>query len=112
MTPEDFAALFDLWRAGDEHAAAAYFTPDGVFWEAAREPLAGRERIAAHWGRFFHGGPEWRMIVHRLFGDGERFAVDYVWEIKGGDGAWSGRPGCALVTTRDGRIAEWREYKA
>ncbi len=111
MTPADFSTLFDLWRAGDETAAAAYFTPDGVFHEAAREPIAGRDAIAAHWAPFFHGGPEWRMTVHDLFGAGDRYVVDYTWEVKTREGAWAGNPGCAIVHVRDGKIALWREYK-
>ena len=111
MTAADFEALFELWRAGDETASAAYFTADGVFHEAKKTPIAGRDNIARHWAPFFHDGPEWRMIVHDLFGDGEKFAVSYTWQIKADDGTWSGSPGCALVHTRDGKIAEWREYK-
>ncbi len=111
MTVADLEALFDLWRAGDEHGAAAYFTPDGVFHEAKREPIAGRDAIAAHWAPFFHGGPAWRMTVHDCFGNGDRFAVDYTWEIRLADGSWAGNPGCAIVHVRDGKIALWREYK-
>jgi limonene-1,2-epoxide hydrolase len=111
VTVADFHALFDLWRAGDEQAAVAYFTPDGVFHEAQKPPIAGRDAIAAHWAPFFHGGPVWRMTVHDLFGSGERFAVDYTWEIRLGDGSWTGSPGCAIVHVRDGKIAVWREYK-
>ena len=111
MTVSDFEAMFDLWRAGDETGSSAYFTYDGVFHEAGKEPIVGRERIANHWAPFFHGGPEWRMTVHDLFGDGEKFAVSYMWEIKLGDGTWTGKPGCALVATQDGKIKEWREYK-
>ncbi len=111
MTPADFHALFDLWRAGDERASADYFTADGVFHEAKRAPVVGREAIVAHWAPFFHGGPAWRMTVHDLFGGGDRFAVSYTWEIAGADGSWSGSPGCAIVHVRDGKIALWREYK-
>ena len=112
MTLADFDAMFALWRAGDEDAAVEYFTPDGVFWEAKREPLVGRATIAASWKPFFHGGPEWRMDVSEIFEDAGRFAISYLWEVKTSDGTWVGSPGCAIVHTRDGKIAEWREYKA
>ena len=112
MTPADFERMFDLWRAGDEHGSAAYFTADGIFHEAKKEPVRGRDAIAAHWAPFFHGGPEWRMTVHDLFGENERYAVVYTWEIKLKDGTWTGSPGVAIVQTRAGKIAEWREYKA
>jgi limonene-1,2-epoxide hydrolase len=111
MTVADFENLFALWRAGDEDASAAYFTTDGIFHEAKKEPIVGRDAIAANWKPFFHGGPEWRMTVHDVFGDGTRFAVAYTWEMKLKDG-WITSPGCAIVHTRDGKIAEWREYKA
>jgi len=107
----DFEAMFDLWRAGDETGSAAYFTHDGVFHETGKEPIAGRENIANHWAPFFHGGPEWRMTVHDIFGDGQQFAVSYTWEIKLKDGTWTGSLGCALVKTQDGKIKEWREFK-
>ena len=114
MTLADFETMFDLWRAGDETGSAAYFTDDGIFHEAKKEPIVGRATIAAHWAPFFHGGPAWRMIVHDLYGDtaGEKFTVSYTWEIQLKDGSWTGSPGCALVQTRNGKIAEWREYKA
>jgi limonene-1,2-epoxide hydrolase len=107
----DFEALFNRWRAGDAEGAAAYFTADGVFHEAQREPVAGRAALVAHWAPYFSAGPEWRMTVHELFGEGERFAVAYTWETKGPEGRWTGRPGCAIVHTRDGKVARWREYK-
>ena len=112
MTVADFEQMFALWRAGDEAGSAAYFTSDGIFHEAKKDPVAGRAAIEAHWKPFFHGGPEWRMTVHDFFGDGQRFAVAYTWEIKLKDGNWVSNPGCAIVHTRDGKIAEWREYKA
>ena len=110
MTVADFHVLFDLWRAGDEVASAAYFATDGVFHEAKKDPVTGRDAIAAHWAPFFHGGPEWRMTVHDLFGAGERFAVTYTWEINTRAG-WTGSPGCAIVHVRGEKIALWREYK-
>jgi limonene-1,2-epoxide hydrolase len=111
VTPADFEALFARWRAGDAEGSADYFTVDGIFHEAQREPVTGRAAIVAQWAPFFRDGPEWRMTVHELFGAGERFALTYTWETKGSDGRWSGRPGCAIVHARDGKIAEWREYK-
>jgi uncharacterized protein (TIGR02246 family) len=108
----DFEALFALWRAGDETGSAACFTADGIFHEAHKAPIAGREHIAAHWAPFFHAGPEWRMTVHDLFGDGRRFAVAYTWEVRTPSGTWSASAGCAIVHTRDGKIASWREYKS
>jgi limonene-1,2-epoxide hydrolase len=112
MTVADLETMIDLWRAGDEDGSAAYFATDGIFHEAKKEPIVGRDAIAANWKPFFHGGPEWRMNVHELFGEGNRFAVAYTWEIKLKDGTWAGSPGCAIVRVSNGKIAEWREYKA
>jgi hypothetical protein len=36
--------------------------------------------------------------------------VRYTFTMRGGDGNWRERPGCALVRVNAGEIAEWREY--
>jgi ketosteroid isomerase-like protein len=108
----DFDALFERWRAGDAEGAAAYFASDAVYREARHAPVSGRAAIAAHWAPFFRSGPAWRFTVHERFGDGERFAVAYTWEVRDADGHWQARPGCAIVRVRDGAIAEWSEYTA
>jgi limonene-1,2-epoxide hydrolase len=107
----DFERLFERWRAGDAAGAAAFFTPDGVFHEAKREPVVGRDAIVAHWAPFFGGTTAWRMDVHEIIGTGDRFAVRYTWAIDGGANGWLASPGCAIVHVRDGLIALWREYK-
>jgi uncharacterized protein (TIGR02246 family) len=110
VSAADFEELFNRWRAGDAAGAAAFFAPDGVYQETRRAPVAGRAAIAAHWSAFFRGAPPWRFTVDGIFGDGERFAVTYTWEIGGDGDAWTSRPGCAIVRVRDGAIAAWREY--
>jgi hypothetical protein len=110
MRVADFAAMFNLWRAGDEVASSEYSNADGVYQEAGKEPVVGRDRIAERWGKFFHGGHEWRFNVRDIFGGGENFAVTYIWEFKSKYGSWDHKPGCALVKARDGNISEWRQY--
>lgn len=103
--------LFAAWRSGDAHLAAAHFRADGVYREAGREPIAGREAIAERWTRFFRDGPGWRFDVDALIGEGALIAVVYRFSVKGPADAWSERAGCAVVRFEDGAIAEWREYE-
>ena len=112
MKGADLDALFERWRAGDAAGAAAYFAPDAVYREARHAPVTGRAAIAAHWESFFHSGPAWRFTERERFGDGERVAVTYTWEIRDADGRWQAQPGCAIVRVRDGAIVEWSEYTA
>ncbi len=103
MSGADFAVLFECWRAGDAAAAGAYLHPDGVYQDARGAPIVGRDAIVAEWERYFRLAPAGHFTVHEIIGSGDRFAVTYTWE---------GRPGCAIVHVRDGRIALWREYRA
>jgi limonene-1,2-epoxide hydrolase len=92
--------------------AVALFAADGVYREARREPIVGRDAIAAHWERYFVQGPRWRIDVGEIIADarGERFAIPYVFAVQGPGESWQDRPGCALVRVRNNRITEWREY--
>ena len=112
MNPQRLEDLFASWRGGDADGAVALFTEDGIFKEAGKPPLEGRATLLEHWKPFFSSGREFRFDVDELFGDaaGERFAVAYRWSMRGSDGTWKERPGCALVRARGDAIAEWREY--
>lgn len=114
MSAADFERLVGFWRARDVKGALSLFAPDGVFWEAGKEPLRGREAIAGFWEPFFASGIEWKMDIDEVVADagGERFAIGYTWSMKGSSGEWKSSPGCALVHTANGTIAQWREYKA
>jgi uncharacterized protein (TIGR02246 family) len=105
-------ALIDAWRTGDAHRACAFFAPDGVYHEAGREPIVGREAIYAHFARFFRDGPLWRFEVDDVVVQGERAAVGYRFAVKGTADAWRERAGCAIVHRLDGSIGFWREYQA
>jgi uncharacterized protein (TIGR02246 family) len=102
--------VFAAWRDGDALRSAAYFAGDGVYREANREPIVGRDAIVAHFTRFFRDGPPFRFHVDETIVEGDRAAVRYRFEIATSGGAWVEKPGCALVAFSNGTIVEWREY--
>ncbi len=102
--------LVAAWQNYDAHRASAFFAPDGVYHEAGREPIVGREAIFEHFKRFFRDGPVWRLEVDDTIIDGDRAAVAYRFEIKDAHGEWRPRTGCAIVRQHDGLIARWREF--
>jgi len=108
---EALESLFAAWRGGDALRAAAHFAGEGSYREAKREPIRGRDAIVAHFTRFFRDGPVWQMHVDHVVVEGDRAAVRYRFALKGIDGEWREKAGCAFVTFADGTIAEWREYE-
>ena len=109
---ETLAQLFASWRQGDALRAAAHFAPDGIYAEAGRAPLMGRDEIVAHFTRFFRDGPRWRFEVDELLVEGGQAAVFYRFLIAREGGEWTQRRGCAFVSFESGAVAEWREYEA
>ena len=109
---ETLAQLFASWRQGDALRAAAHFAPDGIYAEAGRAPLMGRDEIVAHFTRFFRDGPRWRFEVDELLVEGSQAAVFYRFLIAREGGEWTQRRGCAFVRFESGAVAEWREYEA
>jgi ketosteroid isomerase-like protein len=85
---EALDGLFDAWKKGDALRSAAHFAIEGVYREAGREPIVGRETIV----------------------EGDRAAVRYRFRIEGPASRWRETDGCAFVIFADGTIAEWREY--
>lgn len=102
--------LVDAWRANDAYRAAAFFAPDGRYRESGREPVAGRERIAEQFTRFFRDGPLWRLKVDDVLVEGDRAVVAFHFAVKGDGQPWRERAGCAWVRLAGGLIEEWREY--
>jgi predicted ester cyclase len=102
--------LVGAWQSGDAHRATAFFAPDGVYHEAGRAPIAGREAIFAHFARFFRDGPAWRFDIDEIIVEGERAAVRYRFEVNA-DGTWRSRDGCAIVHRAGGLVTLWREYQ-
>ncbi len=108
---ESLDGVFAAWRSGDALRSGAHFSPAGVYHEAGRVPLAGRDAIVAHFTAFFRDGPRWLIAVDETLVEGDRAAVRYRFAVERGDGWWQERPGCAFVTFADGTIVEWREYE-
>jgi uncharacterized protein (TIGR02246 family) len=116
ISPRDGAellhSLIAAWLAGDALRAAAHFAMDGQYREAGREPLRGRDAIAAHFTRFFRDGPAWRFEVDTLFANASHACVVYRFAVKGPGAEWRERAGCAVVGfDPSGSIADWREYE-
>jgi ketosteroid isomerase-like protein len=106
-------AFLDAIGRGALDEAAACFSADGAYREAHKVPIHGRTAIAEHFARFASLGTAWRFVVDDVLRDGERACVEYRFAVRGGTGEpWRERAGCATVRfTRDGEIAEWREYE-
>jgi predicted SnoaL-like aldol condensation-catalyzing enzyme len=112
MTPRGLVEeLIDAWAASDSLRAAAFFTSDGRYLEAGREPIAGRTAIGEHFAKFFRDGPQWRFELDEIVVEGQRVALAYRFFTKGSDGSWRERAGCAMVRLREGLVEEWREYQ-
>lgn len=101
--------LIAAWQSGDAVRASAFFAPEGEYVESGASIL-GREAILAHFRRFFRDGPSWHFEADEIVTEGDRAALAFRFSIKGAEGAWSERAGCALVHRRDGLIVQWREY--
>ena len=108
---EALEGLLNAWRSGDALRATAHFAEDGVYREARREPIRGREAIVAHFTRCFRDGPVWELNVDDIVVEGNLAAVSYRFQTKGKDGEWRENAGCAFVRFIDGSVAEWREYE-
>ena len=107
---ETLDGLFAAWRSGDALRSAAHFALDGIYREAGREPIAGRDAIVAHFTRFFRDGPRFTFTPDATIVEGDRAAVRYRFAIDDGNDTWREKHGCAFVVFSDGTIAEWREY--
>jgi uncharacterized protein (TIGR02246 family) len=108
---ELLGGLFAAWSTGDALRSAAHFCVDGVYREAAREPIVGREAIVAHFTRFFRDGPRFEFIPDDIIVEGDLAAIRYRFATMSQTAGRVERSGCAFVTLRDGTIAEWREYE-
>ena len=97
------------WQSGDALRASAFFTPDGVFSEAAHDPVVGRDAIVAHFTKFFRDGPAFRLIVTDTICEAHRCAVFYTFELYR-DEAWVKKDGIALVHVENGLVGLWKEF--
>ena len=106
---ESIEELVGAWQSGDALRASAFFAQDATYHESGREPVLGRDAIAAYFARFFRDGPPWRFEIDDVLADGDRAAVTYRFSMQR-EGRWETREGCALVRREGGLIAAWREY--
>jgi hypothetical protein len=109
--PETIDRFITACRDKDERLAAGYFSDRGIFREPDREPIVGRAAIEAHFGKFFHGGPQWRWTVSEMFEAGDRCVVVYRFGLLGSNGEWREHDGCAIASFDRELIAEWREFR-
>jgi ketosteroid isomerase-like protein len=113
MVPPALERVLSTFSRGELNGAAGAFAANGVYREARKAPVAGRDAIAAHFARFGATGVPFRFTVDDVIANGDRACVAYRFAVPGGDGEpWRERAGCATVRIdADGLIAEWREYE-
>jgi len=120
MNPEtrQFEALLGTMTraicAGDGKAAAACFTPEGVYHDGFYGEFAGREAIARMVTEFFHRDArdfEWRLL--EVLSDGcigvARYEFSYVSKIPGSEGRKAGFTGISFCELEGGLIRRYGE---
>ena len=112
MSAPALAAALAAFERGDVESALPRFSKNCVYREPHKEPLVGRDAIAAHWNAFVTTGVRWRFNVDRVIAEGDAACVVYRFAIAKGEGdAWRERAGCAVIRIgARGLIEEWREY--
>ena len=98
----------------DGRAFASLFTEDGVYHDVFYGDFAGRARIAEMIDDWFHRtARDFRWDMHRPLCDGRLlyayYTFSYVSTLPEAQGRRVGFEGVAMMTLRDGRIAEYRE---
>ncbi len=112
MARGTLASVLAALERGEVAGVADRFAEDAVYHEARKDPIRGREAIAAEFARFAAAVP-FRMLVDDVIENEARACVVYRFAVPGGtNGSWRERAGCATVRLdeRD-QIAEWREYE-
>ena len=111
------AMLRTFCDAVEQHngsAFAALFTEDGIYHDVFYGAFAGRIRIAEmidDW--FYRTAADFRWDMHAPVSDGTtlytRYTFSYRSTLPEAKGARAMFEGVAIMTLRDGRIAEYRE---
>lgn len=108
------AAMTRAICAGDGAAAAACFTPGGVYHDGFYGEFAGREAIARMVTDFFHRDArafEWTL--HEALSDGRigfaRYDFRYVSRIPGSEGRAAGFGGLSFCELEGGLIRRYAE---
>jgi uncharacterized protein (TIGR02246 family) len=98
----------------DGKSFAALFTEDGVYHDVFYGAFAGREKIAQmidDW--FYRTAKDFRWVMHNPVSDGEtlyaRYTFSYTSTLSEANGARTMFEGVAIMTLRDGKIAEYHE---
>jgi len=98
----------------DGTAFANLFTEDGVYHDVFYGDFKGHQRIAEmidDW--FYRTAHDFRWDMHRPVSDGRMlyayYTFSYVSKLPEAQGRRVGFEGVAMMTLRDGRIAEYRE---
>jgi len=115
---ESFGQLLSRMTAaicrGDGHAAADYFTPDGVYHDGFYGEFVGHEGIARMIRDFFYRDArdfEWQ--VSDACSDGRvgyaRYRFSYVSKIAGSEGLRVGFPGISFCVLQGERIRHYSE---
>jgi limonene-1,2-epoxide hydrolase len=106
-------AMLQAFIEQDLVRASQCFAVDGVYRELRREPIQGREAIAAHFAAFSASGIAWQFTLDDVIAAADRACVVYRFVMAEGQGRpRRERAGCAVVRLDvRGRIAEWREYE-
>jgi ketosteroid isomerase-like protein len=98
----------------DGRAFAELFTEDGVYHDVFYGAFAGRPRIAEMIDDWFHRtARDFRWQMFRPVSDGRTlyayYTFSYVSTLPEAQGRRVGFEGVAIMTLRDGKIAEYRE---
>jgi ketosteroid isomerase-like protein len=98
----------------DGKALANLFTEDGVYHDVFYGDFRGHARIAELIDDWFHRtAREFRWDMHRPVSDGTTlyayYTFSYVSTLPEAQGRRVGFEGVAMMTLRDGKIAEYRE---
>lgn len=98
----------------DGNSFAALFSEDGVYHDVFYGAFAGREKIAQmidDW--FYRTAKDFRWVMHNPVSDGEtlyaRYTFSYTSTLPEANGARTMFEGVAIMTLRDGKIAEYHE---
>ena len=98
----------------DGKAFAALFTDDGVYHDVFYGAFKGRENITQmidDW--FYRTAKDFRWVMHDPVSDGQtlyaRYTFSYTSTLPEADGARAMFEGVAIMTLRDGKIAEYHE---
>ena len=115
-TPKDVALVF-LDAAGKRsfEALQRHMTDDHVF-AFNEEETRGGKALEKAWTEWWQMVPDLKMEVVQVLEAGQKVVIQMTSKgtcaVKDGqtiNGAWS-YPVVAIVTVRDGKVAEWREF--